>query len=65
MTSKKRYPIRAYFENQGYNYIVGSGKLLFEGVLFKDATKFDKTGHAEVEMSSGERKTIDRYGNFC
>lgn len=65
MKIQANYPVRAYFEDVGYNYIKGYGKLLFEGELFKEATVFDESGHAEVVTFSGERHKIDKDGNFC
>lgn len=65
MLNEKRYPVRVYFEDEGYNYLKCFGELLFKNMLFKDATRFDETGHAEVVTCSGEKKKIDTYGNFC
>lgn len=69
MLNKRKFPVRVYSESMGYNYACedakGQVKLLFEGVLFKYATRFDETGHAEVETYSGEKMKIDSHGNFC
>lgn len=65
MTNERKYPIRVRFEGIGYNYIKGFGQLLFDGILFKEATFFNDEGYAEVVTDSGERKRIDKNGNFC
>ncbi len=65
MIVKREYPYRVYFEDQGYNYVKCVGELLFDGVLFSEATIFDEDGFAEVVTFSGEKKKIDKYGNFC
>lgn len=65
MIGGRNYPIRVRVEERGYNYIKCFGKLLFEETFFKEATTFDENGYAEVVMASGERKKIDKNGNFC